>query len=146
MIQFAMLMVFLVYFILTGSPVRPSLWALLFPVMILWLAALGTGCGMIISALTTKYRDLNHVLGLALQLAMFVTPVVYPLSQIPQRFRLFFYFNPLSAPMELFRIWFYGVGSVPFRMIAMSIAATALVVLLGLILFNRNERTCMDVI
>jgi lipopolysaccharide transport system permease protein len=58
--------------------------------MIPWLAALGTGCGMGFSALTTKYRDLNHVLGLAQQLAMFVTLVVYPLSQIPQRFRLLF--------------------------------------------------------
>ena len=146
LIQFAVLMVFLAYYIFTGSPVRPSPLALLFPVMILWFAALGTGCGMIFSALTTKYRDLNNVLALALQLAMFVTPVVYPLSQIPQRFRLFFYLNPLSAPMELFRIWFYGVGAVPFRMIIMSVAATALVMLLGLILFNRNERTCMDVI
>jgi lipopolysaccharide transport system permease protein len=146
LIQFAMLMVFLAYYLLRGSPVRPGPMALLFPVMVLWLAVLGTGCGMIFSALTTKYRDLNHVLALAMQLAMFVTPVVYPLSQIPQRFRLFFYINPLSAPMELFRIWFYGVGNVPPRMILTSVATTALIALLGLILFNRNERTCMDVI
>jgi lipopolysaccharide transport system permease protein len=146
LIQFAMLMAFLAYYILSGSSVRPGPMALLFPVMILWFAALGTGCGMIFSALTTKYRDLNHVLGLTLQLAMFVTPVVYPLSQIPQRFRRFFYINPLSAPMELFRIWFYGVGNVSFKMIVSSAAATGLVVLLGLILFHRNERTCMDVI
>jgi len=146
LIQFAMLMVFLAYYLLRGSPVRPGPMVLLFPVMVLWLAALGTGCGMIFSALTTKYRDLNHVLTLAMQLAMFVTPVVYPLSQIPQRFRLFFYINPLSAPMELFRIWFYGVGNVPPKMILTSVAMTALIALLGLILFNRNERTCMDVI
>ena len=146
LIQFVMLMAFLAYYIFTGSSVRPGPMALLFPVMILWVAALGTGFGMVFSALTTKYRDLNHVLALALQLAMFVTPVVYPLSQIPQRLRLFFYANPLSAPMELFRIWFYGVGSVSPSMAINSVAITALVVLLGLILFNRNERTCMDVI
>jgi len=146
LIQFAMFIVFLAYYLLRGSHVRPSPMTLLFPVMVLWLAALGTGCGMIFSALTTKYRDLNHVLTLALQLAMFVTPVVYPLSQIPQRFRIFFYINPLSAPLELFRIWFYGVGNVPPRMILTSVAMTALIALLGLILFNRNERTCMDVI
>jgi lipopolysaccharide transport system permease protein len=146
LIQFAMLMVFLAYYVISGSPVRPGPAALLFPVMLLWLAALGTGFGMIFSALTTKYRDLNHVLALALQLAMFVTPVVYPLSQIPQRLRLFFYCNPLSAPMELFRIWFYGVGDVPFSMVIISAAVTALVLLLGLILFTRNERTCMDVV
>ena len=146
LIQFAVLMAFLVYYILSGSAVRPTPMALLFPVMILWLSALGTGCGMVISSLTTKYRDLNHVLGLALQLAMYVTPVIYPLSQVPQRFKFFFYINPVSAPMELFRIWFYGIGDVPYLMIAISVAVTILVLLLGLILFTRNERTCMDVI
>jgi lipopolysaccharide transport system permease protein len=146
LIQFAMLMAFLIYYILSGNPVRPTPMALLFPLMILWVGALGTGIGMIFSALTTKYRDLNHVLGLALQLAMFITPVVYPLSQVPQRFRFFFYANPVSAPMELFRIWFYGVGDVPSMMIVSSIAITIIVVFVGLILFARNERTCMDVI
>jgi len=146
LIQFAILMVFLVYFILSGNPVRPTYMALLFPVMILWLGALGTGCGMIFSALTTKYRDLNHVLTLTLSLAMYVTPVVYPLSQVPQKYKSLFFINPVSAPMELFRIWFYGAGEVPYLMIAISVAVTLLVVLLGLILFSRNERTSMDVI
>jgi len=146
LIQFAMLMVFLGYYILSGNPVRPTPMALLFPVMILWLSVLGTGIGMIISSLTTKYRDLNHVLSLALQLAMYVTPVVYPLSQVPQNLKYLFYLNPVSAPMELFRIWFYGVGDLPYKMIVVSVVVTILVALLGLILFNRNERTCMDVI
>ena len=146
LIQFAMLMIFLVYYILTGNPVRPTGWALLFPLMLIWIGALGTGLGMIFSSLTTKYRDLNHVLNLALQLAMYVTPVVYPLSQIPQRFRFFFYINPVSAPMELFRIWFYGVGSVPDMMILTSAVSTALVVFIGLILFHKTEQTFMDVI
>ena len=145
-IQFVILMVFLVYFIITGSHVRPSINALLFPVLIIWIGALGTGLGMVFSALTTKYRDLSHVLGLAVQLAMFVTPVVYPLSQIPQNMKYFFYLNPVSAPMELFRIWFYGAGNVPFLMILCSIITTVLVVLVGLILFTRMERTFMDVI
>ena len=146
LIQFAMLMIFLTYYIMTGNPVRPTICAFLFPLMIIWLGALGTGAGMILSALTTKYRDLNHVLTLALQLAMYVTPVVYPLSQVPERFKYFFYVNPVSAPIEMFRIWFYGVGHVPDNMLLMSVAFTALILLTGLILFNRNERTCMDVI
>ena len=146
LIQFVILLVFLAYYIMTGSPVRPGAMALLFPLMILWIGALGTGLGMISSALTTKYRDLRHVLDLALRLFMFVTPVVYPLSQVPENYRLFFYLNPVSAPMELFRIWFYGMGNVPDRMILVSIAMTVLVVFLGLVLFTRNERTCMDVI
>ena len=146
LIQFAMLMVFLVYFIAKGSSVRPTVIALLFPLMVIWLGALGTGFGMIMSALTTKYRDLTHLLNLILQLTMFVTPVVYPLSQVPERFKSFFYANPLSAPMELFRIWFYGVGTVSKEMIAISVSVTGVVLFLGLILFNRTSRTFMDVI
>lgn len=146
LIQFAMLMIFFVYYIITGSSVRLTAYALLFPVMILWLGILGTGIGMIISALTTKYRDLNHVLTLALSLAMYVTPVIYPLSKVPEKLYFFFYINPASAPMELFRIWFYGTGHVPAAMTVSSIAVTAAIAFFGLVLFSNNERTFMDVI
>lgn len=145
-IQFVMLMAFLVYYILNGNPVRPTVYAFLFPLMILWVGALGAGCGMIMTALTTKYRDLSHVLDLALRLAMYVTPVVYPLSQVPEKLRFLFYFNPVSAPMELFRVWFYGAGEVPPAMTAVSLAVTVLVTLFGLMLYTRTERTFMDVI
>jgi lipopolysaccharide transport system permease protein len=146
MIQFVMLMSFLIYFVCTGSPVRPSWYVLFFPVMILGLSALGTGFGMIVSALTAKYRDLSHVISLGLRLAMYVTPVVYPLSQVPEKWRFFFYINPVSAPIELFRIWFYGIGAVPVEMTVISVAMTAVILFFGLILFTRTERTFMDVI
>jgi lipopolysaccharide transport system permease protein len=86
------------------------------------------------------------VLGLALSLAMYVTPVVYPLSQVPEQFYFFFYINPVSAPMELFRIWFYGIGHVPPAMTVSSIVITVLVLFLGLLLFTSNESTFVDVI
>jgi len=146
LIQFVMLMAFLSYYILAGSPVRPTLGAFLFPLMIIWIGALGMGFGLICSAFTTKYRDLNHVLVLIIQLAMYVTPVVFPLSQVPERLKLFFYINPVSAPMELFRMWFYGVGDVSSFMVVLSLSITVTVVLLGLIFFTRTERTSMDVI
>ena len=146
LIQFVMLMCFLVYFIFTGNPVRPTYMVFLLPFMLIWVGALGTGMGMIFSALTTKYRDLNHVLNLALQLLMYLTPVVYPLSQVPQRLKIFFYFNPMSAPVELFRIWFYGIGSVPFNMIISSIISAFFILFIGLILFFKVERTFMDII
>ncbi|GHU83225.1 transport permease protein [Spirochaetia bacterium] len=146
LIQFVMLMAFYVYFVYSGAPARPSVSALLFPLMLLWIAALGTGFGMIFSALTTKYRDLNLVLNLVLSLAMYVTPVIYPLSRVPEQFRFFFYINPVSAPMELFRIWFYGIGEVPLEMSLISLGTTALVLLAGLMLFTYTERTSMDVV
>ena len=101
---------------------------------------------MIISSLTTKYRDLNQLLGFGLQLAMYATPIVYPLSQAPEKFKWFFYINPMSAPIELFRIWFYGAGNVPPLMTLVSLAITAVSFFFGLILFNKNERTFVDVI
>jgi lipopolysaccharide transport system permease protein len=146
LIQFILLMVFLIYYITTGSSVRPSLYALFFPFIIIWLGLLGTGLGMIVSALTTKYRDLTHLLALVLSLAMYVTPVVYPLSQVPQKFAFFFYMNPLSAPIELFRILFYGAGELPNQMIVSSLGMTMVIILLGLVLFTKYERTFLDVI
>jgi lipopolysaccharide transport system permease protein len=145
-IQFAMLMVFFVYYLSRGAEIHPSPLVCLFPIALIWLGALGTGFGMVVSALTTKYRDMTHLLALALQLAMYVTPIVYPLSQVPQKYMFFFYINPVSAPVELFRIWFYGIGEVPYQMVISSIGTTALILVLGLALFSRTERTFVDVI
>ena len=145
-IQFATLMVFYAYYLATGAPVTPS-WAILaFPLLFAWIAALATGMGMIISSMTTKYRDLKHLIGFALHLAMYATPVVYPLSQIPKEFAWVNYVNPVSAPVELFRIWFYGAGSVPPVMVASSLGMTALFMVLGLVMFNQNERNYIDVV
>lgn len=145
-LQFACLLVFYIYYVVHGSSVRPSWMALAFPLLVLWIGFLASGLGMIISALTTKYRDLNQLLAFGLQLAMYATPVVYPLSQAPQKLKWVFYINPMSAPIELFRIWFYGAGSVEKTMIYMSLGMTALFMFFGLYLFNRNERTFVDVI
>ena len=145
-IQFVLLMCFYAYFVITGEPVRPTWFALLFPLLVIWLGALGTGMGLVVSSLTTKYRDLNLLLGFGISLAMYATPIVYPLSEAPQKFAWLFYINPVSAPVELFRMWFYGAGSVPLPMILVSLGVTVLFVFFGLVLFCRNERTFVDVI
>lgn len=145
-IQFATLMVFFAYYLLTGAPIRPSWWAFGFPLLFIWIAFIATGMGMIISSLTTKYRDLKHLIGFALHLAMYATPVVYPLSQIPKDYAWVSYANPVSAPVELFRIWFYGEGTVPPLMIASSLGMTAGFMILGLVMFNQNERNYIDVV
>ena len=145
-LQFCCLLVFYFYFLIKGAPIHPSWEICLFPLLVLWIGFLGCGLGMIISSLTTKYRDLNQLLGFGLQLAMYATPIVYPLSQAPEKFKWFFYINPMSAPIELFRIWFYGAGNVPPLMTLVSLAITAVSFFFGLILFNKNERTFVDVI
>ena len=146
-IQLATLIAFYVYYVLAGSPVRPSLWALIgVPLVFLQLAALGTGFGMIISALTTKYRDLRQLVGFGVQLWMYGTPIIYPLSQVPAKYRWVFVVNPVTAPIEEFRKLAYGVGGVSPGMLWSSIAVTVVMVFLGLMLFNHNERTFVDVI
>jgi lipopolysaccharide transport system permease protein len=146
LIQFSLLLCFFIYYLVTGVELSPSLLILAFPVILVWLAALGTGMGMVISALTTRYRDLKQLVTFALNLAMYITPVVYPLSEIPGHFGWFVFINPVSAPIELFRLWFFGAGTVSSAMILISLFMTVVFVLLGLILFNQNERNFIDIV
>ena len=145
-IQFALLMGILIFYISRGAPVQPSWTLFLFPLLFIWLAAIGVGAGIIISSLTTKYRDLQHLVSFATGLAMYATPVVFPLSEIPERFAWIAYVNPVCAPIELFRLWFFGSASIDGCMILLNLGITILLVFTGLILFNRNEQTFIDII
>jgi lipopolysaccharide transport system permease protein len=144
-IQFATLLAFFAYYLLAKAPIRPSLGILLFPLLVIWIAALGTGLGMIVSSLTTKYRDLRQLLGFGLHLAMYATPIVYPLSQVPEKYAWAFYINPVTAPVELFRVFFYSAGNVPPLMVLTSLGVTVLSLFVGLILFKRTEKSYIDV-
>jgi lipopolysaccharide transport system permease protein len=145
-VQFITLMLFFIYYFFTTDSVHPTVLALLFPLLLLWIAASSTGMGLVISSLTTKYRDLKHLISFALGLAMYATPVVYPISQIPDQFSWVNYVNPVSAPIELFRTWFYGTGSITPLMIGSSLFISVFFLFFGVILFNQNERNFVDVI
>lgn len=150
-IQFALFAaVYVFYFIRQSSMDGVSLhlcWTmLLIPVVVVWLAVLSTGIGMIISAITTKYRDLAMMLNFIMSLVMYATPVVYPLSTVHGKLQWLLYLNPVSAPIEMFRVWTFGAGAVPMNVMYLSIAETVLCLFFGLILFTRNERTFVDVI
>lgn len=146
LIQFACLLVFYVYYLIVGSNVHPTWMIALFPVLLLWIGSVGMGLGLICSALTTKYRDLKFLVQFALPLAMYITPVVYPLSEAPESLSWIFYINPVSAPIEYFRIFFYGAGNVPLNMLWISLSELVVIVFLGLVLFNHNEKNFVDVI
>ena len=146
-IQFLLLAVLFVYYVFfQKAPVHISWYAFLFPFIILWIGALGGSLGLIVSSLTTKYRDLNLLLTFGIQLAMYATPVVYPLSEIPARFSWLAYANPMCAPIEFFRIAFYGAGHLAPSMILTSLGMTFAFVFFGLVLFTKNERNFVDVI
>ena len=144
-IQFLCLLCFFFYYLFTTDVLKPSAAVFAFPLLLIWIAAMATGAGMIVSSLTTKYKDLRLLVGFALSLAMYATPVVYPLSEIPVKFQFVAYVGPMCAPIELFRKWFYGTGSVSGTIVLASLGISALLLFFGLILFNKNEQNFIDV-
>ena len=145
-VQFCFFLLFLAYYLLTGANVQPNAWVLLTPVLLLHLALLSLGVGVIISALTTKYRDLAMVVGFGVQLWMYATPVAYDLSLIPERFLNLYMLNPVTPVITLFRYAFLGVGQPHFAAYGISCIVTLAVLLLGVLLFNRVEKTFMDTV
>lgn len=145
-IQLGLFLLFLVYFVLTGAPVHPNAWIMITPLLVLIMAGLGLGFGIIVSALTTRYRDLQFLVTFGAQLLMYATPVIYPVSTIPENIRWLMLLNPLSPVIEGFRLAFLGVGSVGMGELAYSFGFMIVVVVIGVALFNRVERTFMDTV
>ena len=145
-IQFLLFLGFLVYFLLSGANVHLTGWIFITPVLLILMAGIGFGLGIIISALTTRYRDLRYLVTFGVQLLMYVTPVIYPASSIPQKLQWVIYANPLTAVVETFRYAFLGAGTINLPGLAYSAAFMVVVVLLGLGLFNHVEKNFMDTI
>jgi lipopolysaccharide transport system permease protein len=145
-IQFALFLALALYFGLIGAPLKPNLWILFTPVLLLLMGGLGMGCGIIISALTTRYRDLAVLVTFGVQLLMYATPVVYPLSAVPEQYRLLVAANPIAPLVETFRYAYLGAGTVSLAHLAYSAAVTLILLIFGAALFNRVERTFMDTV
>lgn len=145
-IRLGIFVVFLVYFMLTTSTVHPNLWMLLLPVLSLIMAGLGLGVGIIISSLTTKYRDLQHLVGFSAQLLMYATPIIYPLSSVPEDWRWLLLVNPLTPVVEVFRLGFLGTSAVEPVFLLYSLVFTIITLLIGVLAFNHVENTFMDTV
>lgn len=146
-IQMLIVLVFLVYYLIQGA-ISPN-WIewLLIPVILLHLGLMGMGLGIIISSMTTKYRDLSVLVGFGIQLWMYITPVVYPLSQAGGGFmRKVLMLNPVTAPVEVFRHAILGQGTVDPWYIGFSWVFTIVVTVVGIMIFNKVERTFMDTV
>jgi lipopolysaccharide transport system permease protein len=132
------------------TPVGPSLvigpWALLFPVLIVHMAVLGLGVGLIISSLTAKYRDLNHLTVILVQLWMYATPVIYPLSKIPEKWRWICELNPMTAVVEALRRAFLNAGHVTLASYGLSLAMSFTILLVGVLYYQRMARTFVDTV
>jgi lipopolysaccharide transport system permease protein len=145
-IQFAMFLLFLGYFWLAGSNVHPNLWIFLLPIFLLLMAGLGLGLGIIISSLTTRYRDLQYLVVFGIQLWMYATPVIYPISSVPDQLRIFILINPMTPIIETFRYAFLGGGSLNGLYLLYSLGFMLAVLFIGMLMFNRVENTFMDTI
>ena len=110
------------------------------------MALLGQGLGMIISSLTTKYRDLNYLVSFGTQLLMYVSPIVYPLSVVPEKYRIFIIANPMTPVIEGFRQAFIGKGHLDFNMFIYSIIFTLITFILGILIFNKVEQSFIDTV
>ena len=146
-IQFLLLLAVMIYYgIKTGQFHFGASW-LLIPVLVLMMAGLGLGLGIIISSLTTKYRDFTVLIGFAVQLLMYATPVAYPLSYLKDKsFASWVAWNPLSPIVEAFRYALFGTGTVDAAALAYSGIFIIVVLFLGMIIFSKVERSFMDTV
>lgn len=148
-IQFLLFLVYLAYYMIVDSKeyvIQPNWFILLFPVIMLLMAILGLGLGLIITALTTKYRDLIFLVTFGVQLLMYATPIIYPLSTAINKYHGIIAYNPLSGLIETFRYGFIGTGQFYPMPFLYSIIASIVVFLIGLVVFNRVEKNFVDTI
>lgn len=145
-VQFVMFLGFMTYYYIIGAPVHPNIYILMTPLLLIQLALLSLGFGVIISSLTTKYRDLAILVTFGVQLWMYATPVVYPASQIGGKLKTLMMLNPVSPIVESFRYAFLGSGSIPWNFLGISVITTLVVLFIGVVLFSRVEKTFMDTV
>ena len=147
-VQLLMLLVFLFYYIVQGND-KISLnypIIILIPIMIIQMAMLGQGLGMIISSLTTKYRDLSHLVTFGTQLLMYASPIVYPLSVVPEKYKVIITANPMTPIIEGFRIAFTNSGSLEFNLYIYSLLFSFFIFGIGLLVFNKVEKSFIDTV
>ena len=124
----------------------PNAYVLLFPILVLQMALLGLGLGLVITALTTKYRDLAFLITFGVQLMMYATTVIYPLSAAPANYKWLIELNPMTGIIETFRFGFLGQGELTFNSFGYSVVFTLVALVLGVIIFNKTEKTFVDTV
>jgi lipopolysaccharide transport system permease protein len=146
MIQFVVFFSFYVYFVVDGLELRPSIWVILFPLLLLQCALLGIGVGTLLSSFTTKYRDLNFVFGFFTTAWMYASPVVYPISVIPEKYHLLMSLNPMVGVIESARQILFGVSSLRVEYIVFGVIVNLIALTVGVLVFNKVERNFLDTV
>lgn len=146
LVQFALFVFAIIYFKLAGADFNITFYVLLFPFLVLLMALQGLGLGMIISAMTTKYRDLSFLVTFGVQLLMYATTVIYPLSTAPEKYKALIAYNPMTAIIETFRYGFLGQGEFSWINLGICTAVTAIITIVGILIFNKVEKTFIDTV
>ncbi len=148
-VQFILFLLMMAIFGLRGSPIHPGPYLLLFPLLIAVIAGLGLGLGMMISAVTTKYRDLSFVVTFAVPLLMYTTTVIYPLTYAKKKYPAYSWlieYNPITIVIESFRKGFLGEGSFSWGLLGYCLGVTAAILMIGTVIFNKVEKDFVDTV
>lgn len=144
-VQFTLFVGVIIYYTFQGE-VHPNIWILATPFLIVLMAAFAMGVGMIFSSMTTKYKDLAMLLGFGVSLYMYVTPVVYPVSAMPEKYRWIADINPLTGIFECYKYAYLGVGDFSINMLLYSTIVISIILVIGTIIFNKVEKSFMDTV
>jgi lipopolysaccharide transport system permease protein len=145
-VQFLLFLVVMAYYAVVGAAFQVTYAILFFPLLILLMAMLGLGLGLIITALTTRYRDLSFLVAFGVQLLMYATPIVYPLSFASERYKTILQLNPMTTIVEVFRFAFLGKGSFSPWGLVYCVSVTICILVLGVLIFNKTEKNFVDTI
>jgi lipopolysaccharide transport system permease protein len=145
-VQMLLFFMMMAYYAYIGAAFTPNAYILLFPVLVFQMALLGLGLGLVITALTTKYRDLAFLITFGVQLMMYATTVIYPLSAAPDKYKWLIELNPMTGIIEAFRYGFLGQGEFTFSSFGYSVAFTLIALMLGVIIFNKTEKNFVDTV
>lgn len=145
-IQFGLFIVVVLYYTFVEKSIHPNIWVMATPFLLLLMAAFSLGLGMIFSSLTTKYKDLVFLLTFGIQLFMYATPVVYSMASIPEKYQWMINANPLTGIFECFRFGFLGFGSFEPSSLLFSTGITIVILVIGVVIFNKVEKSFMDTV
>jgi lipopolysaccharide transport system permease protein len=145
-IQFLLFIAVYIYYIIIGTDITPNIYMLLFPLLIIMIAGLSLGFGIIVSSMTTKYRDLTILFTFFVQLWMYATPVIYPLSTMSEKYQWIIALNPLTSIFETFKYGMLGVGTFDWGQLLYSFVFMIVTLMIGVVIFNKVQRSFMDTV
>jgi lipopolysaccharide transport system permease protein len=145
-IQFLLFVGVVLYYTYVTHEIQPNIWVLMTPVLLLMMACFALGVGMIFSSMTTKYKDLSFLLAFGVQLYMYATPVVYPITAMPEKYRWIVNSNPLTGIFECFRYGYLGKGNFDPQSLIFSAGFISIILVIGTLIFNKVEKSFMDTI